>query len=324
MKSTEILRHIEEIESMHSYGGRYKTAYALVCSLPDTELIQYVETHGFPDYLVKLIQRRGLEKQFVTRQKNAVSRMLNQLSMPDCTKKTSLREGLKARFPFVSQSYQQKILHCMLAQGTQKERLWSYTRLGWSWDEAYLQPIEGCYMEYHEVESASLIVKHFPMDYVYRHRDELAAIAGWGYVMRRLGKEHPELVRKELLSPAEWIRTVTDLRLHEYENDIEDYLYQTIANEVKKLLNGEEWYLHGRRNERYLTLRDLPGVSIAVWSMGQMGMVDAVLRFQRYDQRFECYLPENMPEYKQEELLYSWLNDIYSAVTTKNPLIPNS
>lgn len=314
MKNSETVKHIEEIESMHNYGGRYKTAYALICSLPDTELMQYVETHGFPDYLVKLIKRRGLEKQFVTRQKSTASRMLKLLSLPDCSKKTPLREALKARFPFVPESYKQKILHCMLVQGTKKERLWAYTRLGWHWDDTFTLPIEQCYMEYHEVESASLIVKNFHVDYIYQHRDELAAVAGWGYVMRRLGKEHPELVRKELLTPSEWIRTVTHLRLHQYENEIEDYLYQAISTEVEKLKNHESWYIHRQGDRRFFTLRDLPGVSVAVWSMGQMGMVDAIMRFQKYDQRFEWYLPENIPEDKQEELFYSWLNDIYNTI----------
>lgn len=314
MKPSEILRHIEDIESLHSYNGRYKTAYALVCSLPDAELMQYVETHGFPDYLVKLIKRRGLEKRFITRQKSSVSRMLKQLSLSDCTKMTLLREGLKTRFPFVPQSYQQEILLCMLAQGTKKDRLWAYTRLGWHWDNDYIRSIKHCYMEYHEVESASLIVKNFPVNYVYRHRDELAAVAGWGYVMRRLGKEHPELVRKEMLTPSEWVRTVTDLKLHEYEKDIEDYLYQTIANEVDKLRNQENWYFHQNGDRRLFTLRDLPGVSVVVWSMGQMGMADAILRFQQYDKQFEWYMTEDIPEDKQEELFYSWLNDIYNTI----------
>lgn len=314
MKPSETVRHIEEIESMHNYNGRYKTAYALVCSLPDAELMKYVETHEFPDYLVKLIKRRGLEKQFVTRQKSTVSRMLKQLSLSDCSKKTPLREGLKARFPFVPQGNQKKILHCMLTQGTKKERLWAYTRLGWHWDDAFSQPLERCYIEYHEVECASLIVKNFPVDYVYQHRDDLATVAGWGYVMRRLGKEHPELVRKDLLTPSEWIRTVTDLRLHQYENEIEEYLYQTIAHEVVKLRNHEGWYFHRSGDLQFFTLRDLPEVSVAVWSMGQMGMADAILRFQKYDQRFEWYLPDNNPEDKQEELFYSWLNDIYGAI----------
>lgn len=227
---------------------------------------------------------------------------------------TLLREGLKKRFPFVPQSYQQMILICMLAQGTKKERLWAYTRLGWHWDNAFIQSIERCYIEYHEMASASLIVKNFPVDYVYRHRDELAAIVGLGYVMRRLGKVHPELVRKELLTPSEWIRTVTHLRLHQYENEIEDYLYQAISTEVEKLKNHESWYIHRQGDRRFFTLRDLPGVSVAVWSMGQMGMVNAIMRFQKYDQRFEWYLPEKIPEDKQEKLFYSWLNDIYNTI----------
>ena len=41
-------------------------------------------------------------------------------------------------------------------------------------------------------------------------------------------------------------------------------------------------------------------------------MAEAILRFQQYDKRFEWYLPENIPEDKQEEMFHSWLDDIYN------------
>lgn len=314
MKPSQTLQHIQRVESMYHYDGRYKTAYALVCTLPDRELMQYVEMQRFPDFLIRIIKRRGIEKPFLVRQKSTVSRMLRQLLAPGCTNKTALREGLKMRYRFVPTNYQHKILHSMLSQGTKKERLWAYTRLDWHWDDDFILPIETCFWKYHEVESASLIVRYFPLDFVYEHHERLAVFAGWGYVMRRLGKEHPELVRKELLTPDEWIRTVTHLHLQDYEADIEDHLYQSIANEVRQLLDGEGWYHHGPEEERCLTLRNLPGVSLAVWSMGQMGMADAVMRFMEYDQQYEWHLPGEMPKEMEEEMLRSWLSDIYTSI----------
>ena len=34
--------------------------------------------------------------------------------------------------------------------------------------------------------------------------------------------------------------------------------------------------------------------------------------FQQYDKQLEWYMPENIPEDKQEELFYFWLDNIYN------------
>ena len=293
---------------MHGYGGRYKTIYALVCSLPDKELMQYVETHGFPSFYLKLIARRGLEKTFATRQRNAVSRMLKQLSVPDSINKTQLREGLKARYNFVPQVYRQKILRCMLGQGTKKERLWVYTRLRWEWDDSFAPAIEQCFAMYHEVECAWLILDFFPASFVYEHREEFVNLIGWQRVMSRLGKEYLDLIDHEKLTPLEWLHVVVDLRLTEHKDDIETFLYHNIASLVDSILCGVY------HQECPRSLRDLPDVSWTVWAMGQMGMTDAILRFQAFDRKFETYVPEDIDGEKRVEMVYPWLCDLYDTI----------
>ena len=307
MKPAEILKHIDEIESMHGYDGRYKTIYALVCSLPDKELMQYVETHGFPSFYLKLIARRGLEKPFATRQRNDVSRMLKQLSVPDCNNKTQIREGLKARYNFVPQAYRHKILRCMLGQGTKKERLWAYTRLRWKWDDSFAPVIEQCFVKYHEIECAWLILDFFPASFVYEHREEFVNLVGWQRVMSRLGKEYPDLIDHEKLTPLEWLHVVVALRLTEHKDDIETFLYHIIASLVESILCGVY------HQNSPLSLRDLPDVNRMVWAMGQMGMADAILRFQSFDQKFETYVPEDIDDEKRTEMVYPWLCDVYDT-----------
>lgn len=307
MKPSETLKHIDEIESMHGYDGRYKTVYALVCSLPDKELMQYVETHRFPSFYLKLIARRGLEKLFATRQKNTVSRILKLLALPDCDNKTQLREGLKARYNFVPQVYQKKILRCLLGQGTKKERLWAYTRLRWKWDDSFVPAIVQCFEQYHEIECAWLILDFFPASYVYEHREEFVQLVGWRWVMSSVGKDYPELIDREKLTDAEWVHVVVDLRLMEHKTYIEDYLYRNIASMTDSILCGV--YHH----DCPMSLRDLPDVNWTVWAMGQMGMADAIFRFQAFDRKFETYVPENIDDEKRTEMVYPWLCDIYDT-----------
>lgn len=307
MKPSETRKHIDEIESMHGYDGRYKTIYALVCSLPDKELMQYVETHGFPSYYMRLVARRGLERAFAARQKNTVSRMLKQLSLPDCKNKTQLRERLKQRYPHVPLSYRQRILRCMLTQGTKKERLWVYTRLGWQWDDSFAHAIEQCLAEYHEVECAYLILDHFPTAFVYERREEFAQMVGWRRVMSSVGKDYPDIIDRERLSPLEWLQVVVDLHLTEHRGDIEDYLYHKITSVTDSIMSGVY------HQDCPQSLRDLPDVNWTVWAMGQMGMSEAILRFQAFDRKFETYVPEDIDDEKRAETVYPWLCDVYDT-----------
>ena len=307
MKPSEILKHIDELETMHNYGGRYKTVYALVCSLPDKELMQHVETHGFSSFYLKLVTRRGLEKSFAARQKNAVSRMLKQLALLDCNNKTQLREEVKARYNFVPQVYRQKILQCMLAQDTKKERLWVYTRLRWKWDDSFVSAIEQCFAKYHEIECAWLILDFFPTSFVYEHREGFVRLLGWRWVMSRLGKDYPDLVDREKLSPLEWIHVIVDLHLTEQRADIEDYLYHNIATLTDSIMSGVYYQDHLQ------SLRDLPNVNWTVWALGQMGMADAIIRFQSFDRKFETYVSEDIDDEKRAEVVYPWICDVYDT-----------
>lgn len=307
MKPSETLKHIEEIESMHGYDGRYKTAYALICTLPDRELMQYVESHRFPGFYLKLIDRRGLKEQFTSRQKTTVSRLVKQLSEPECRNKSQLREQLKARYNFVPQAYRERILHCMLAQGTKKERLWVYTRLGWQWDDSFAPAIEQRFAEYHEVECAYLILNQFPAAFIYEHREEIAQLVGWRWVMSRAGKDYPDIIDRERLSSSEWAHVVVDLRLTEHKSDIEAFLYHNIASLVDSILCGVYHQFCPQ------SLREFPDVNMAVWAMGQMGMSDAIIRFQAYDRKFETFVPEDIDDEKRAEMVYPWLCDVYDT-----------
>ena len=307
MKPTEILKHIDEIESQRDYVGRFKTIYALVCTLPDKELMQYVETHGFSEVFMKIIVRRGLKEQFAVRQKSIVSRMLRQLSMPDGRNKTLCREGLKSRYAYVPKAYRQKILHSMLAQGTKKERLWAYTRLGLTWDNSFTQTVEQCFAEYPEAECAHLILKHFPAQFVYEHQDELVRLVGWRWVMGAIGKDYPDIVDREKLTPAEWVHVVVDLHMTGHNADIEDFLYNTIATQVDNVLRD------GYFRDSRLSLRCFPDVGWAIWAMGQMGMADAILRFQGYDRKFEHNVPEDIDDEDWADFIYLWLCAVYDT-----------
>lgn len=307
MNPKEILQHIEELRSMFMYGGRFKAVYALVCSLPDKELMEYVETHGFSPIDMKIISRRKLEKQFLARQRSAVNRIIAQLEDPECTNLTRLREGLKSRYDHVPIAYQHRILHCMLLQNTKKERLWAFTRLCKLWDANFEEDVLHLFDEYREVECAHVIIRQFPAEYVYIHREELAAMAGWQWVMERLGRDYPDVLDRTKLLPKDWVRTIVHLNLNEYCSNIEDYLYKTIATTVDAMLWGTRYYCPK-------SLRDMPDVGYAVWAMGQMGMTESVLRFADYDRQLERFTISDDGSDGNAKEEYLWLCQVYDVI----------
>ena len=311
MKPKEILKHIEEIAAMYNYEGRYKVVYALVCTLPDIELMQYVEKERFPSFYMNLIRKRGLEKRFLSRQKVYVTNSIKQLSKPECTQKSSLRDGIKARYDIVPESYKTAILRCMLNQNTKKERLWAYTRLGRRWVVSFKQIIEHLFEEYKEAGCAYVIVKHFPTEFIYKHRSELASVIGWQWIMSRIGRDYPEVVVREKLSSLDWIYVIVHLDLVNHKSDIEEFLYESIVFTVDSLLRGNKACICPT------SLRDMPNVGQSIWALGQMGMSDSIVRFMGYDKSLECQLPNNIDAERQVNMRYEWLCYVYDTIAVE-------
>lgn len=61
------------------------------------------------------------------------------------------------------------------------------------------------------------------------------------------------------------------------------------------------------------SLRDFQDVNWTIWAMGQMGMADAILRFQAFDRKFETYVSDDIDDEKRTEMVYPWLCDVYDT-----------
>ena len=240
MKTQEIVKHITELKNYTSYDGRYKLKYALASTLPDKAFMKFVEDEGFPEIYDKSITRRGLNNRLSCRQRNAIKKEIEELSSPQCKRKTFLRDNLKSRYKYAFPKDQEKVLRCMLFQPSVKERQWAYSKLtaSWSkWDGLFEKDVITIFEKYKDKDCATLIVKCLPTSYIYDSREKLAEKVGWQRVIVTIGKDYPDTIDLSKLNTEETIRTIVNLGLHEHRKFIENILYTNILREIEYILS---------------------------------------------------------------------------------------
>ena len=82
------------------------------------------------------------------------------------------RIKLRDRFSKQSSQIQRKILKVML-HASKQDRMWAYNRLNYSWDGFFFEDVQDLWEQYHEKECGTVVIKHFPKEYVY---DNLSAL----------------------------------------------------------------------------------------------------------------------------------------------------
>lgn len=253
MKPLEIRQHIDELW-FSEYNHNTKDAVALAETLPDQELLGLVEDYYFkkgmsvvigkdrdggPRYsvFVKLIQRRGLSHRLAQRQRKPIERAMAELSAEGCKCKMLLREQLKNRYVVASESDRKRIIRFMLHQPTKKERQWAYARINGNWDEAFKDEIVAAFEERLDNDTATIIMNHFPAEFIHRHRERLASIVGQALVYKRIGKEYLDDIDVESLTLlSEKVSVIARFCLKDYAGYLESLLYETIAAETEYIL----------------------------------------------------------------------------------------
>lgn len=365
MKPQDITKRIYELESDSSYEGKYKIKYALASTLPDVEFMQFIEDEGFPEIYDKSLTRRGLNNRFSCRQRIAIDKEIKELSSPQCKRRVALKDNLKKRYKYAFPKDQEKVLRCMLSHSTVKERQWAYSKLtaDWNkWGESFSKDILTVFEKYQDVDCANLITKHMPTSFVYQNRELLAEKVGWQRVIVATGKDYPETIDLSKLTPNEVVRTIVRLGLNEYKGFIEDTLYNNILREIEYILSAGKmddssrltasentkpvlpFSTEGALDKSYLSqyfsryqpsgyysyaktlsLRDIGGVSLALWAMGRLGMADEIVRFAEYDMATEEDLTHMAEDYdtlpfKVEAWLFKAYNHILTNRYGKMPL----
>ena len=102
----------------------------------------------------------------------SISALLKAFTDKQSGKVAKARAELRERFDKQSFQTQRKILQAMLSASKQ-DRVWAYKQLSNGWDDFFFEDVKNLWEQYNEKECGAVIIKKFPMEYVY---DNLSAL----------------------------------------------------------------------------------------------------------------------------------------------------
>ena len=207
------------------------------------------------------------------------------------------RAELRDRFSKQSSQIQRKILKAML-HASKQDRMWAYNRLNYSWDGFFFEDVQDLWEQYHEKECGTVVIKHFPKEYVYDYLSALDIQGNYTNLCIKL-IHHPKFqIDKKRLKEAPVF----------YGSPEVEYLYilakskskiekgeatRTLFNQMAVFINivntppqfiGNRTYNFERQIEDgNVTTKHLEFVSCVLWCMGELGLVEELIAFEEWD-----------------------------------------
>ncbi len=230
----------------------------------------------------------------------AISTLLGYFTDKKGGKVTEARQKLRDRFRKQSFQTQRKILKTML-YASKQDRLWAYNQLRNNWYSSLFEDIKVLWEQYHEEECGWVVIRHFPMDYVYNHLAELDTDKNYTNICIRLIHYPLFHIDKERLGHLE------DKTIYSEYPEV-NYLYilakskskvekgeviQILFNQIVSFVNNEEtpffkYDEHARRfshrvRDGILSVASAYPIHLILWCMGELGLAEEIIAFEEWD-----------------------------------------
>ena len=250
------------------------------------------------------------------------------------------RAELRDRFGKQSFLTQRKILKAML-NASKQDRLWAYNRLNHSWDGFFFEDVQALWEQYHEKECGAVIIKYFPMEYVY---DYLSALDTHGNYTNLCIKliHHPKFqIDKERLKKdfvfygypeVEYLYILAKSKSKIEKGEATRTLFNQMAVFINALDTPPKYLLNRSYNfERQIEERDVSTkhfdfVSGILWCMGELGLVDELIAFEEWDNMVRIkflgseelqYMGNAYSSEEEKELWHLFLQTITECLPTE-------
>ena len=207
------------------------------------------------------------------------------------------RAELRDRFGKQSFLTQRKILKAML-NASKQDRIWAYNRLNYCWDNFFLEDVQALWEQYHEKECGAVIIKHFPMEYVY---DNLSALNIRGNYTNLCIKliHHPKFqIDKKRLKEApvfygspevEYLYILAKSKSKIEKGEATRTLFNQMAvfinivNTPPQFIGNRAYNFERQIEDGNVTTKHLEFVSCVLWCMGELGLVEELIAFEEWD-----------------------------------------
>ena len=249
------------------------------------------------------------------------------------------RAELRDRFGKQSFQTQRKILQAML-NASKQDRIWAYNRLNYCWDGFFFEDVQALWEQYHEKECGSVIIRYFPMEYVY---DNLSALDAYGNYTNLCIKliHHPKFkINKDRLKEdfvfygypeVEYLYILAKSKSKVEKGFSTNILFQQMAvfintHKTPPKSMGRSYNFERQIEERNVSTMHFDFVSGILWCMGELGMVEELIAFEEWDNMVkikflgseELQYMGSTYSYDEEKLLwYLFLQTITGCLPTE-------
>lgn len=252
----------------------------------------------------------------------SISALLNAFTDKQSGKVAEARAELRDRFGKQSFQMQRKILKAMLSASKQ-DRVWTYKQLGNVWDDYFFEDVKNLWEQYHEKECGTVVIKHFPMEYVYDNLSALDIRGNYTNLCIKLIQHAKFQIDKKRLKEApvfygspevEYLYILAKSKSKIEEGEATHTLFNQMAVFINiinthdappKYLFNRSYNFERQIEERNISTKHFDFVTGILWCMGELGLVDELIAFEEWD---------NMVRIKflgSEELQY--MGNIYSS-----------
>lgn len=252
----------------------------------------------------------------------SITALLKAFTDKQSGKVAEARVKLRNRFNAQSFQMQRKILKAMLSASKQ-DRVWTYKQLSNAWDDFFFEDVKNLWEQYHEKECVAVIIKHFPMEYVYDNLSALDAHDNYTNLCIKL-IHHPKFqIDKDRVKEAPVFSGYNDVEylyiLAKSKSSVEKgFATNTLFRQMATFINTHDSppkYLRYTYNfvqqieERTVSTKFFDFVSGILWCMGELGLVEELIAFEEWDNMVKIKFLGN------EELQY--MGNAYSSEEEK-------
>lgn len=250
------------------------------------------------------------------------------------------RAELRDRFGKQSFLTQRKILKAML-HASKQDRMWAYNRLNYSWDGFFFEDVQDLWEQYHEKECGTVVIKHFPKEYVY---DNLSALDIQGNYTNLCIKliHYPKFqIDKERLKEdfvfygypeVEYLYILAKSKSKIEKGEATRTLFNQMAVFINthdtppKYLGNRSYNLEQQIEEMCVSTKHFDFVSGILWCMGELGLVDELIAFEEWDNMVRIkflgseelqYMGNAYSSEEEKELWHLFLQTITECLPTE-------
>lgn len=194
------------------------------------------------------------------------------------------RKEIQRRFDYLDWKDQKKIIAAFL-DSSKTDRQWAYSKMLYYWDKSFELKVKKLWEQLHEIKCSWVVIRHFPLEYIFQHRDEFTEDRDNYFICLRQAKNKDFVIDKDKLSFTDYLgvlyhtgRTITD-------EEAEEVLYKIVHKLCVDDLTMQKELKHNTKiyKDTIFSPIECHDINLAFYYLIRLNCTDAVCRFEEWN-----------------------------------------